>query len=106
MKKYLTTLFCVFLLFCSCRSDTNKEQVTKLLKEKIGTELPFKEVRIASIENGTAVIVDKFWCYWIDQNNEIYCVNGTSKTIYKQKNGTCKDAPIKATYLDIDKIAK
>jgi hypothetical protein len=105
MKKYLSIIF-LCLFFCSCESGNNKEQITRLLKEKIGTELPFKEVRIAPIENGTAVIVDKFGCYWIDKNNEIYCVNGTSKTIYKQKNGTCKDAPIKATYSDINKIAK
>lgn len=105
MKKVIL-IFSLAILVMACGGNSEKKRITKLLKEKIGTELPFNEVRIASVENGTAVIVDKFWCYWIDQNNEIYCVNGSSKTIYKKKNGTCKDAPIKAYYSEIDKIAK
>ena len=105
MKKVFTILALTTLLF-SCNSNPEKEKATKLLKERIGNQLPFKEVKIASIENGTAVIVDGSWCYWINANDQIFCVNGTSKSIYEVNNPKCEDAPIKATFSDIQKIAK
>ena len=39
--------------------------------------------------------------------NNIFCVNGASKTIYNSVNKPdCKDAPIQATFMDIEKIVK
>lgn len=105
MKKILL-LLSFTILMTACGEVSEKTRITKLLKEKIGTELPFKEVRIAHVEGGIAAIVDKHWCYWIDENDKIYCVNGSAKTIYKKKNGTCEDAPIKAWFADIDEIAE
>lgn len=105
MRK-IFTLLTLTTLFFACNSNPEKEKATKLLKEKIGNQLPFKEVKIASIENGTAVIVDGSWCYWIDKNDKIFCVNGTSKSIYNINNLKCEDAPIKAMYSDIKKIAQ
>ena len=105
MKKTLLFLSLAILMI-ACGAGSEKTRVTKLLKEKIGTELPFKEVRIAHVEGGIAAIVDKHWRYWIDKNDKIYCVNGNAKTIYKKRNGTCEDAPIKAWFADIDKIAE
>lgn len=105
MKK-LFTFLTLIILFTSCNSNPEKDKVTELLKEKIGTQLPFNEVKIASIENGTAVIVDGSWCYWIDANNKIFCVNGSSKSIYNVNNPKCENAPIKAMFSDIEKIAK
>lgn len=90
----------------SCNSNPEKEKATKLLKEKIGNQLPFEEVKIAEIENGTGVIVDEYWCYWIDSNNKIFCVNGSSKSIYNLVNPRCENAPINSTFSDIEKIAK
>jgi hypothetical protein len=105
MKK-LYTLLSITTLLLSCNNDSQKENAIELLKVKIGYQLPFNEVKIASIENGTAVIVDGKWCYWIDLNDKIYCVNGISKTIYNKSNPKCEDAPINATFSDIEKIAK
>ena len=62
MKKILFSLtIAVFLI--SCNSNPEKDRITELLKEKIGSELPFNEIQIGTIENGTAVIVDGSWCY-------------------------------------------
>lgn len=95
-----------FLLF-SCGGNEKKEKVIEILKAKIGQNLPFENVKIADIENGTGVIVDGNWCYWIDKNDNIYCVNGASKTIYNDVNDTeCKDAPIKSGFMEIEKIAE
>lgn len=105
MKKIILLLTLTTILL-SCNSNPEKERVTKLLKEKIGDQLPFNDVKIGSIENGTAVIVDESWCYWIDANDKIFCVNGTSKSIYNVNNPKCEDAPIKAMYSDIEKIVK
>lgn len=105
MKKIILFLSLAILMI-ACGEVSEKTRITKLLKEKIGTELPFHEVRIAHVEDGIAAIVDKHWCYWIDENDKIYCVNGSAKTIYKKRNGTCEDAPIKAGFADIDEIAE
>lgn len=105
MKRILLTL-CFLTLITSCESNLEKEKATELLKAKIGTEIPFNEVKVAKIENGIGVIIDGNWCYWIDENNKIYCVNGASKTIYNVNNPECEDAPIKAMFSDIEKIAK
>ncbi len=105
MKKIITLVTLTTILF-SCNSNPEKEKATRLLKEKIGNQLPFKEVKIATIENGTGVIVDGSWCYWIDSKDKIYCVNGTSKTIYNVANPKCEDAPINSTFSDIEKTAK
>ncbi len=105
MKKLLTILTLTTVLF-SCNSNPEKDKATKLLKEKIGNQLPFNEVKIASIENGTGVIVDGNWCYWIDTNDKIFCVNGSSKSIFNVYNLECEEAPIQASFLDIEKIAK
>lgn len=107
MKKLFTVLILTTIFFsCSSNSNPEKDRATKLLKEKIGNQLPFDEVKIASIENGTAVIVDGHWCYWIDANDKIFCVNGSSKSIYNVNNPTCEDAPINAMFSDIEKLAK
>lgn len=106
MKQILLISSLIFLIF-SCSEKTEKDRISDLLKTKIGYELPFKDVKIGNIENGTAIIVDGSWCYWVDKNNNIFCVNGASKTIYNSANKPdCKDAPIKATFLDIEKIVK
>lgn len=105
MNKIITVAFLTIILF-SCNSNPEKEKATKLLKEKIGNQLPFKEVKIAKIENGTGVIVDGDWCYWIDSNDKIFCVNGTSKSIYNVENPKCENAPINSTFSEIEKIAK
>ena len=105
MKKVITILTLTTLLL-SCDGNPEKDRITKLLQQKIGNQLPFKEVKIGKIENGTAVIVDGSWCYWIDNNNKIYCVNGTSKSIYNVNNPKCEDAPIKSTFSDIEVIVK
>lgn len=105
MKK-LILVFSFLTLLYSCSGNPEKERITDLLKDKIGNQLPFKEVKIAQIENGTGVIVDGNWCYWINANNKIYCVNGSSKSIYNVNNPECEDAPIKAMFSDIQKIAK
>lgn len=104
MIKNLLAL-CFLISMTSCESNPEKEKATKLLKAKIGSELPFNEVKIAKIENGTGVIVDRNWCYWIDENDKIYCVNGTSITIYNVNNPECENAPIKAMFSDIEKKA-
>lgn len=104
MKKVLVMLSLGTLLV-SC-GNPEKEKMTELLKEKIGTQLPFKDVKIAKIENGTGVIVDDNWCYWVDGDNKIFCVNGTSKSIYNVNNEECENAPINASFSDIEKIAK
>ena len=105
MKK-ITLLITLMTILLSCNGNPQKDKVTELLKEKIGNQLPFNDIKIAEIENGTGIIVDGNWCYWIDKNDKIYCVNGASKSIYKVNNSSCEDAPINATYLDIEKIAK
>lgn len=106
MKQILLTFSFTLFLF-SCSGNTEKDRMSDLLKTKIGNELPFKDVKIGNVENGTAVIVDGSWCYWIDKNNNIFCVNGASKTIYNSVNKPdCKDAPIQATFMDIEKIVK
>lgn len=105
MIKLITLLFSI-TIFLSCNNDSVEETAIKLIQEKIGNQLPFNDVKIANIENGTAVIIDRHWCYWIDKNYKIYCVNGVSKTIYKVNNSECENAPIKVTFSDIEKIAK
>ena len=104
MRK-LFIVFGIITTLSSC-SNPEKEKITKLLKEKIGNQLPFEDVKIGTIENGTGVIVDNNWCYWIDNKDSIYCVNGSSKTIYNVNNPKCEDAPIQSTFSDIEKIAK
>ncbi|PHR45994.1 MAG: hypothetical protein COA32_12175 [Fluviicola sp.] len=104
MKRILLLLTAIIVV--SCGEQTEKERITELLKAKIGNELPFNEVKIGEIENGTAVIVDDSWCYWIDKSNKIYCVNGTGKSVYDVKNSECEYAPIKAMFSDIEKIVK
>lgn len=104
MKNRLVLL--VLILIFSCGEQTEKERITELLKEKIGAELPFNEVKIGEIENGTAAIVDGNWCYWIDKGNKIYCVNGAGKSVYEVKNSECEYAPIEAIFFDIEKIVK
>lgn len=100
-------LIILISVFFACNTNPEKERGTNLLKEKIGGELRFKDVKIASVEKGTAVIIDKSWCYWIDTNGKVYCVNGTSKSAYNANNSQkCEDAPIKASFSDIEKIAK
>lgn len=105
MKKIILS-FIIFLFF-ACSENEKKERITEILREKIGQGLPFNDVKIAEIENGTGVIVDEFWCYWIDSNNKVYCVNGASKSIYNSQHEIdCEDAPINSGYLDIIEIAK
>lgn len=94
------------MFFFSCNSNSKREKITNLLKEKIGNQLPFKEVKIGAVENGTGIIIDGSCCYWVDTKDKIYCVNGVSKTIYNLNNPKCEDAPIKATFSDIEKIVK
>lgn len=107
MKKLFIVLILITILFsCNSNSNPEKDRATYLLKEKIGNRLPFNEVKIAIVENGTAVIVDTSWCFWIDANDKIFCVNGTSKSIYNIDNPLCEDAPISAMFADIEKIAK
>ena len=105
MKKVILA-FSLLTIIYSCGGGTEKDKITNLLKDKIGNQLPFKDVKIASIESGTGVIIDGSWCYWIDSNNKIYCVNGSSKTIYNANNPKCEDAPIQSRFSDIEKIAK
>ena len=105
MKKIILSL--TILLLFACSRNEEKERVTEILKNEIGQGLPFDDVKIAKIVNGTGVIVDEFWCYWIDSDNMVYCVNGSSKSIYNSVNEIdCKDAPINSGYLDILKIAE
>lgn len=104
MNKFIyTSILCIILFSCSI---SEKERVTNLLKEKIGDKLPFNEIKMAKIESGIAVIVDGSWCYWIDENDKIYCVNGTSKSVFIGNSSNCEDAPIDAMFSDIEKIAK
>lgn len=105
MKKTVL-LLSLAVLTAACGGVSEKGRVTDLLKRKLGTELPFREVRIARVEGGTAAIVDKHWCYWIDDSDRIYCVNGNAKTVYRKRNGSCADAPIEAEFADIDEIAE
>lgn len=93
-------------MLITCGENSEKDRITNLLKTKIGMQLPFKKVEIGNVENGTAVIVDEIWCYWINREDKIYCVNGASKTIYNVNNTECEDAPIESTYLDIRKLVK
>ncbi len=105
MKKIILSFTILFLFACS-RNEKN-EKVTEILKNEIGQGLPFDDVKIAEVENGTGVIVDGIWCYWISSDNKVYCVNGSSKSIYNSVNEIdCEDAPINSGYLDIIKIAK
>ena len=105
MRKIIS-IFILTTIMISCNSNPEKENATKLLKEKIGNQLPFNDVKVAKVENGIGVIIDKNWCYWIDSNNKIYCVNGSSKSVYNVENPECEDAPIKSTFSDIEKIAQ
>ena len=105
MKKTFTIITVSMIIF-ACNSNPEKEKITELLKVKIGGQLPFKDVKIAKIEHGTGAIVDGSWCYWIDENDSIFCVNGTSKTIYNVSNPKCIQAPINAGFTEIEKIAK
>ena len=57
MKQILLTISFTLFLF-SCSGNTEKDRISDLLKTKIGNELPFKDVKIGNVENGTAVIVD------------------------------------------------
>lgn len=105
MKRILLILSLV-ILTAACGEVSEKTRVTRLLKRKIGAELPFKEVRIARVEGGIAAIVDGNWCFWVDEADKIYCVNGSAKTIYGKRNGACEDAPIKTMFAEIDEIAE
>lgn len=108
MKKHFLILAFIMLI-ASCSDNSKKGIYTKLLKDKIGNKLPFNDVRITEIENGTGVVIDQSYCYWIDSNNKIYCVNGTSKSVmHNEITGKleCEDAPINANYSDINLIAK
>ena len=105
MKKIILS-FTVSIMF-ACNGNDKKEKAIEILKNEIGQSLPFDDVKIAEVENGTGVIVDGIWCYWISSDNKLYCVNGASKSIYNSVNEIdCKDAPINSGYLDILKIAK
>ena len=77
-----------------------------LIKEKIGSERPFDDVKSGEIENGTAIIVDGNWCYWINKDNKVFCVNGTGKSVFDVSNPECEYAPIKSMFHDIEKIVK
>lgn len=105
MKKLLISILLVGFIY-SCGENSKEDKIVALLKNKIGSHLPFKIVKTAEIEGGTAVIVDVSWCYWIGENNKIYCVNGTAKSIYNIDNPDCEDAPIKAMFSDIEKLAE
>jgi hypothetical protein len=105
MKKFLLFAFTILSLN-SCGGETEKERITNLLKEKIGSELPFDDVKIGEIENGTAIIVDGNWCYWINKDNKVFCVNGTGKSVFDVSNPECEYAPIKSMFHDIEKIVK
>lgn len=100
--------FTLFILLLSCSSNPEKDRIEILLKNSIKGELPFNDIKIAQIENGTGVIVDGSWCYWISNNNIIYCVNGMSQTLMRDENKVlhCDDAPIEAMFSDIEKIAQ
>lgn len=108
MKPVYSILFALTIsLVTSCGQDSEKSHVTKLLMEQIGKDLPFKDVRTAKVEGGVAVIVDGSWCYWIDPNDKIYCVNGTSKSLFHKATGReCEYAPITSGFIEIDKVAK
>ncbi len=84
--------------------DTSEKNHVDTYTENRIVNVPGEQ--IASIENGTAVIVDGRWCYWIDSNDKIYCVNGASKSIYNINNSECQDAPIEEMFSDIEKIAQ
>ena len=102
-------LFIPFVFILSCNYPSPKEVYTELLKERIGDRLPFDEVKIAKVEGGTAIIIDKFNCYWVDSNNKIYCVNGASKSTLRDRfsqEEMCEDAPIKSTYSEINLVAE
>ena len=94
------------MLMTACGEVSEKTRVTRLLKREIGRELPFQEVRIARVEGGTAVVVDKCFCYWIDRNDHVYCVNGNAAAVYRKRGCDCMSAPIEAMFMDIEKIAE
>lgn len=114
MKKLIFG-FGLILVCISCGNGDNstessgnseKDRITELLKERIGNKLPFDEVKICTIKQGTGVIVDGSWCYWIDANNKIYCVNGTGKSVYDLSNEECEYAPGMISFSDIEAKAK
>lgn len=104
--KRIVLFLSLAVLTASCGGVPEKTRVTRLLKREIGMELPFKEVRIARVEGGTAAIVDEHWCFWIDSADRIYCVNGNAFAIYQKRKCTCVSAPIEALFMDIEEIAE
>lgn len=100
MKKVLRII--IVLLFIACSSNTEKDRLADLIKAEMENPLPFNDIKIAKVNNGTAVIVDESWCFWIDNDNQVFCVNGTAHSTIKN----CKDAPIDKMFSDIEEIAK
>ncbi|SFB80643.1 hypothetical protein SAMN05421780_101562 [Flexibacter flexilis DSM 6793] len=103
--KNVIILSLVALMATACGGNPEKDRATNLIKNNIGKSLPFDDVKIASVENGTGVIVDGSWCYWIDKDGNVFCVNGTSRGVWP-KSKECVQAPIQSTFSDIEKIAK
>lgn len=63
INKILILFVVATTLLLSCGGSPEKERATTLLKEKIGDFLPFKDVKVAIIENGLGVIVDKYFYF-------------------------------------------
>ncbi len=108
MKRFILGIL-ILLSLVSCESLADKGRCIRLLRDESNLRyaLPCESFKIGRIEGGTAVIVDNYWCFWIDDNDQVYCVNGHSKTVFKAYNTTlCKDAPINATFSDIEKIVE
>lgn len=105
MERIVSLLGLAFLpVFCGGVSE--ETGVARLLQGTIGTELSFNEARIAYVEGGAAAIADGCWCYWIDPYDNVCCVNGNARVIYRKGNGVWADAPIRAAFADIYEIAE
>lgn len=105
MKSIVSLLGLAFLTV-SCGGVSEETGGARLLQGTIGTDLPFNKVRIAHVESGAAAIADGCWCYWIDPYDNVCCVNGNAKAIYRMNNGVWADAPIRAAFADIYEIAE
>lgn len=96
MKKYFATLIIPFLLSCSTEEDQKRERVMEIIEREIGDKLPLEDIKMCEIENGTGIIIAGSWCYWIDKAGKLFCVNGTSKSIFHETTNdetSCIDAP-------------
>ena len=86
--------------------EIDKEEIKKLIEEKLSGKLPVKSLKVCWIKDGVGAIINEGTAFWI-KDGVVYCANGMAIGLVRVSSAVkCETSPAGADYLDIEKLAK